>query len=299
MITAAMRNLHLSCPDLFMQRLRFLFLLFITFFYSEKSFGQVWIRNKGDFSISLSQEYREYSKVFDSDGNIRSGPKLQHAISLLETEYALSNAFSLHVKIPFIVHNRIEADSSLGITSTQTVNKPGDASVGVRYNFSYRDFLFSPFIYQELGTATVDAPLGLNSGYADFAQVAGGSARWKKENVYGEVDLGFRLRHKGFSDDIAGNAEIGFRMKGVLWVYGRSEGIQPLENGDEGTRGGNFGLYEQDAGYWNAGGGLKLNFEHWLFSALVSGNFKGQFSPSSAIVRIGISYRIIPVPEAD
>lgn len=254
---------------------------------------------KGDFSVSLSQEFREYSKVFDIDGNIKSGPELQHWVSLLETEYALSNSFSVNIRIPFIVHNSIKADSSRGITSSQTVNKPGDAAIGVRYNFPFKTFVFSPFFYQELGTATVDAPLGLNTGYADFAQFAGGSAYWIREKAYANVDIGYRLRHKGFGDEIAANAELGIRMKGFLWVFARSEGVQPMENGDENTNGGNFGLFQQHAGFWNSGAGLKFNFQNWMLSTMVAGNFKGQFSPSSAIIRIGLGYRIIPVPETD
>jgi hypothetical protein len=260
---------------------------------------QQWTENKKDFSVQFSQEIRNYSKVYDFDGNRRPSPDMQHWVSKIEAEYGLSNNFIVGVAVPLLVHNRIAADSSFNISSPETVNKPGDAVVSISYLYKVNQNLsFAAFIQQSLATAETEAVLGLNTGYADYSQYVGGLMRWNKNDAfYASFDIGYRLRHDGFGDEINALAELGFKIAGNFWLLGRSKGVQPLENGDDGVQGGNFGLYQQYEGFWDTGAGLRLNTKKWDFTGLVSGNFKGQYSPASSIYFLGIRYKIFKSAE--
>jgi hypothetical protein len=280
-------------------KIRFLLLLLTA--SVQPVLSQQWTENKKDLSFQLSQEIRNYSKVYDYDGNRRPVPDMQHWVSTLEAEYGLSNSFSVGFSVPFLIHNRLAADSNFNIASTETVNKPGDAIITVRYLYPVNQNLqVSAFLQQSLATAETDAALGLNTGYADYAQNVGGTVRWNKNNeVYATFDIGYRLRHDGFGDEINALAEFGFKIRGKIWFLGRSKGVQPLENGDDAVQGGNFGLFQQYEGLWDTGAGLRYNTTKWEFTGMISGNFKGQYSPASPIYFVGVRYKIFKPAEEE
>lgn len=269
-------------------------ILFFFLLINLNSSAQDWVSDKKDLIIHLSQDFQNYEKVFDNDGNRRPSPSIKHYVTNAGAEYGLHKNFSLGLNVP-LVHNSISKDTTIGIVNAEAVNKPGDVVIFARFNYQVNEELTaSAFLHQALATSEDEAVLGLNTGFADFAEYIGGSARWKaSDRFYATFDIGYRLRHNGFGDEIQATAELGFRMTGNLWIVGKSNGVQPLENGDEDVHGGNFGLYEQHMGFWDTGAALRYNAKKWDFTAMVSGNFKGQFSPAAGYLQLGIRYKLL------
>lgn len=271
---------------------KFLILILIACIHSADA--QYWVEAKKEWMATFSQELRSYSKVYDFDGNRFSSPTLDHYVSELRGEYAITSSFSACLTLPFI-HNAIYKNAAYGITENKSVNHAGDVQLALSYMLRMKEHLFfSVFYRQSFATAETDAAYGMNTGYGDNAQHFGMSIRYKtQEKFYSIFDIGYKLRHKGFGDEIIALAELGYCMSGRFWILGRSQGIQPLENGDDNVQGGDFGLFQQYEGSWNTGLGLRYNLSNWDFTGVLSGNFKGQFSPAAPILTLEVRYKFL------
>jgi len=256
--------------------------------------AQQWVEKKNDFSLLLKQEFRTYNQVFDIDGNRFSAPEMKHYVTTISGEYAINDKFSVSASFPIIVNNSVKEDPKFGVRDAN-VSDPGEAIVSVRYLHRINeDLRASAFFQQALPTANNTARFGLNTGYNDLSQFLGGSIRYTTQELFfASFDIGYRLRHKDFGDEVEALAEVGLKIKSDFWFIARSNGLQPIENGDRDKVGGNFGLYQQWEGFWDTGAGIRYNHPNWELSALYSANFKGQFSPATSFFLFGVKYRML------
>lgn len=256
--------------------------------------AQQWVEKKKDFSLLLKQEFRTYDQVFDIDGNRFPAPEIKHNVTTISGEYAVSDKFSVSASFPIVVRNSVKENPQFGVLDAN-ISDPGEAIISVRYNHRFNEHLqTSAFLQQALPTANNNARFGLNTGYNDLAQYVGGTIRYStNELFFASFDIGYRLRHKDFGDEVEALAEIGLKIKSDFWFIARSNGLQPIENGDEDKRGGNFGLYQQWQGFWDTGAGIRYNHPNWEVSALFNANFKGQYSPVTSFFLFGVKYRML------
>src|SRR6187401_1543177 len=129
--------------------------------------AQQWVERKGEWFGGFSQDFRTYSKTYDFDGNGKPSPTIDHYVSRLQGEYAINSFLSAGILVPF-VHNTIYKNTAFGITSNETVNKPGDLELSLNCLLNINeDVSFAAFYRQSFATSETDAVYGLNTGFGD------------------------------------------------------------------------------------------------------------------------------------
>ncbi|RDY59934.1 hypothetical protein [Flagellimonas nanhaiensis] len=215
--------------------------LFVFLVSSHLSFGQ-WTRKAGDGYYKLSAWYLEADQHFSDTGEIEPNTTRSQFNINLYAEYGLTDRWNLIGYIPFFARAH-QDDVFSGITNEpiaegESVNSIGDIDLGVTYGIIKKDALAVS------ATLLFGIPSGNDSGGIDgtfqtgdgeFNQLlkvdAGTPFNIGNHPSYAKTYLGFNNRTQDFSDELRVGAELGIQFFNSLWVAGKLDVVQSLQNG--------------------------------------------------------------------
>jgi len=217
-------------------------LLLIGFFVlSHLSYGQ-WTREKGNGYYKLSAWYLEADQHYTDTGAIEPNATRGQFNVNLYAEYGLTNKWNVVGYIPFFArtyqNDIFSRTTNELITEGESVNSIGDIDLGVTYGLIQKEKLAVS------ATLLFGLPTGNDSGGSDgsyqngdgeFNQMlrvaAGTPFTVAKFPAYGKAYAGYNNRTQNFSDELRFGAELGMNFFNSLWVAGKLDVIQSLQNG--------------------------------------------------------------------
>jgi hypothetical protein len=208
---------------------------------------------KGEGLLKIGTLYSRYSSVFDNDGERKSVPLVQQSRFFLSGEYGVSNRFSVMFNGPEFVSNQVEKDPDFFINEDRKFAGIGDMEVGIRYFISEAAAWRAGIILtQGIGLATDNQKEGLNTGNKDFKTSVGFNVNFRKFTRWNiNSTSGFTNRNNGFGDEFFANGMFNLHTNEKYNLAIKSGIVYPLENGDDNEKGGYFGIYQNNAAYWN------------------------------------------------
>jgi hypothetical protein len=208
---------------------------------SNLSFGQ-WTRESGNGYYKLSAWYLEADQHYTDTGAIEPNATRGQFNINLYAEYGLTDRWNLVGYIPFFSrtyqNDIFSRTTNELITEGESVNSIGDIDLGVTYGLLQSEKLALS------ATLLLGLPTGNDSGGSDgsyqtgdgefnqMLRVAAGSPfTFAKLPAYAKVYVGFNNRTQNFSDEFRTGAELGMQFFKKLWIAGKLDVVQSLQNG--------------------------------------------------------------------
>lgn len=222
-------------------------IIFITLLSSLSSFaGGGWTKAKGKSYVKVAGWWVESKDFFSGKGEETSGVTTGLFNVNVFAEYGFTDKLTAIGYLPFysrsyqnkVITNGIE-DSFL---KGGALNSIGDAELGLKYSLFKAGrvaIAASVILGLPIGNDGSEETLALATGDGEFNQIirvdTGVSLMSNEDlSLYGNVYLGFNNRTKGFSDELRGGLELGAGfVKNKLWLIGKLDTIQALNNGDD------------------------------------------------------------------
>jgi hypothetical protein len=251
---------------------------------------------KGEGLLKVGTLYSRYSTVFDNDGEKKAVPLVQQSRIYLSGEYGVTNRFSVLFSGPNFVSNSVKKDQDFFINEDKRFNGIGDMEVGMRYFISEAAaWRAGILITQGIGLATDNQKDGLNTGNKDFKTTVGLKVAFRK---FTRWDLngttGFTNRNNGFGDEFFASGMFNLHTNEKYNLALKSAIIYPLENGDDKVTGGYFGIYQNNAAYWNYQAEFTYYFNSKFGAGIeYTGLLKGQFISSQPTYSLQFIYHFM------
>ncbi|MDC6366377.1 MULTISPECIES: hypothetical protein [Flavobacteriaceae] len=205
------------------------------------SYGQ-WTRKTGDGYYKLSAWYLEADEHYTDTGGIEPNATRGQFNANLYAEYGVTDRWNLVGYIPFFARSYqndiFSRTTNELITEGEAVNSIGDIDLGVTYGIIQKEKLAVS------ATLLFGIPSGNDSGGSDgsyqtgdgeFNQLvkvaAGIPFKIANNSTYAKTYLGFNNRTQNFSDELRVGAELGMQFFNSLWLAGKLDIIQSLQNG--------------------------------------------------------------------
>lgn len=197
----------------------FILLLLVSTLAQSAFAGGPWPRKKNSGYAQLGATYVGYSKFFNHDGDVVSlRRKVTDVTTQAYVEYGLTDRLTMSAVLPFKY-----VSTSSSITNSDTVyfrdTVPNGSLFGLntvllgfKYNVVNKRVLFSVGLNGEANVAKYDSLTTLRTGPSTFVihpYVSTGTSFYKGK-FYTQLDAGYRLRLKDYSDEIDFNFELGF-----------------------------------------------------------------------------------------
>ena len=201
-----------------MTRFLTLILLVVTFAQSANA-GGPWPRKKNSGYAQLGFTYIGYSKFFNHDGQVtdlRRG--VTDFTSQLYVDFGLTDRLTFSANLPFkyvATGDKIfSADTSYFRDTVPAGNLFGlnNVLLGFKYNIINKKVLFTVGLNGEANVAKYDSLTTLRTGPSAFVihpYVSTGGSFYKGK-FFTQLDAGYRIRLKDYSDEIDFNFELGF-----------------------------------------------------------------------------------------
>ena len=208
---------------------------------SNLSSGQ-WTRESGNGYYKLSAWYLEADQHYTDTGAIEPNATRGQFNINLYAEYGLTDRWNLVGYIPFFSrtyqNDIFSRTTNELITEGESVNSIGDIDFGVTYGLLQSEKLAVS------ATLLLGFPTGNDSGGSDgsyqtgdgeFNQMlrvaAGRPFTFAKLPAYVKAYVGFNNRTQDFSDELRTGAEFGMQFFQKLWIAGKLDVVQSLQNG--------------------------------------------------------------------
>ncbi|MGB5943676.1 MAG: hypothetical protein WBG71_12410 [Leeuwenhoekiella sp.] len=214
---------------------------FILFAMAQHSTAQ-WSLDQGAGYYKLSAWYLQADEHYTDTGDIDPNATRGQFNVNLYAEYGLGHRFDVIAYIPFFArtyqNDIVSGTTGATITPGEEVNSIGDIDLAIRYGIVQKEnWVLS-------GSLLFGLPSGESSGGSDGSYQTGDGefnqmARMTlgvpfligKLPIYAKTYLGFNNRTQDFSDELRGGIEIGTQIINGLWIAGKSDSIQSLQNG--------------------------------------------------------------------
>lgn len=211
------------------------------FLIFQHSYSQ-WTSGKGNGYYKLAAWSLVADEHFTSSGNIDPNATRGNFTLSVYAEHGLTNKLDAIVYVPFFT--RIYQNSQVsGVTGNvlqegEDLNAFGDLDIGFRY-LLFKKNKFSITSSLKLGLPTGKSDGGSDGSYqtgdGEFNQLLtinpGISFELFQKPSYAKVLLGFNNRTEGFSDEFHYGVESGIKVLDKLWLLGRLNSINSLNNG--------------------------------------------------------------------
>ncbi|MEZ4809971.1 MAG: hypothetical protein R2819_06390 [Allomuricauda sp.] len=272
-------------------------LLIIVLLFPGLFFGQ-WPRKSGNGYYKLSAWYLEADQHYTDTGKIEPNATRGQFNVNLYAEYGLTDRWNLVGYIPFFsrtYQNEIFSSTTNElITPGESINSIGDVDLGVTYSIFQKEKLAVS------ATLWLGLPTGNDSGGSDgsyqtgdgeFNQMlrvaAGTPFKIANNPSYAKIYVGYNNRTQNFSDGFRTGAELGIQFFNRLWIAGKLDIVQSLQNGSLSAQNNQGSIFANNVEFT----GLGVEAAYYLTKKLgVSANYGGALdgriiyaSPSYAI----------------
>lgn len=204
------------------------------------SFAGAWTEKQGAFYEKLSFDYYYAHQMFDTSGTRAATPNNGKF-----SNYDVSNYFEYGLTDNLTAINalsykwlRNEDDSAIAKGYGL-----GDVDLGVRYKFLDSDrigIVAGQLLMKIPGTYDKTDPLPLGNGQLDVeARVLYGRSLYPMIPGYGNVELGYRWRADGPSDEIRYLIEFGVDLSKKIYTRAKLDGTLSVDNGRKADASGN------------------------------------------------------------
>ena len=220
-----------------------LILIAVLSILSSPVFAQ-WTLEKGKGYYKLSAWYLEADSHFTSSGDRAPNTTRTQFNTNIYAEYGISDRFDIVAFVPFFARTT-ENDVFSGTTGEllegqqgEGVNSIGDIDLSLRYGLVQNDIIawsVSLLLGLPTGESAGGSDNSFQNGDGEFNQLlrsdVGKSFRIGRLPSYGKLYVGYNNRTENFSDEFRFGAELGTKIIKKLWLIGRLEGVQSLQNG--------------------------------------------------------------------
>ncbi len=200
--------------------------------------AQLLVRDKGDFIISLEQQFVRAKEAYQLNDNVLSLPTLNQYTSKAYLAYGFSHRLSAFTSVPFL--QAVTLNRTIGKGSGDTLFLGdrnigfADPEIGLKYAF-YK----SPTTVLN-ATALVGLPWGesrqandLRTGDGEFNQQVGVEATYSFPHSHHFISIraAYNNRTKGFADECLYSAQWGYTIQNRWSLLLSVKGNQTLYNG--------------------------------------------------------------------
>ena len=233
--------------------------LFLSLFSLSAFAGGGWPKKKGKYYIKVAGWYVESNTHFTGDG-VEGAPNVTSSLFNVNVyaEYGFTDKLTAIAYVPFFaraINNKVidnrgnVADGFPG----ESLNSIGDSQFGLKYGIYQKGKVAIALSY------IIDIPLGktgegeqqtLATGDGELNHIFRADVGFSLFNgdtisLYGNVYSGINVRSKDFSEELRAGLELGAGLLDKkLWIVGKFDTIQALNNGDRNLdSGNNFGLF--------------------------------------------------------
>lgn len=220
--------------------------------------GGGWPKKKGKYYVKVAGWYVESNTHFSGEGDKAENPTASLFNLNVFAEYGITDKLTAIGYIPFFsrsVNNRIIDNRGRVVNNFpgEAINSIGDSQLGLKYGVYQNNKISLAISY------TIDLPIG-QTAKGELGTLATGDGELNhifrtdlgisifnsdQVSLYGNVYGGINVRSKDFSEELRLGAEFGAGfLDKKLWVVGKFDTIQSLNNGDRNFDNGNsFGLF--------------------------------------------------------
>ncbi len=266
------------------------FLIALVGLVSQSIFAQ-WTHEKGKGYYKLSAWYLEADSHYTKDGDRAPNATRTQFNTNIYAEYGISDKFDIIAFVPFFARTT-QNDQVSGTTREriageegEAVNSIGDIDLSVRYGIlKGKNYAWSTSLL--FGLPTGESSGGddgsFQTGDGEFNQYIrtdfGISFGIGSLSNYAKAYVGFNNRTEGFSDEFRTGVEVGSNIiNKKLWLIGRADILQSLQNGTPGIQLSQGSVFASDIEFTSLGAEVAYYFTKKIgvslgFASAVSGS---------------------------
>lgn len=226
--------------------------ILIIFLFTFVNFAGGWTQKKGSGFYKLDFRYLPGKAVYNDDGE-KFNLTIKDISLGFYGEYGITNSLTLFANwLPF---QKIDSTSNLNSGLMNEISGVSDGGVGLRYllhNFGSSVLSGVARLNIPIGETETDGNLWLGTG--EWNQTVGlefGHSFYPIP-IYTILNLYYRNKSEGFSDELIWGIEAGYLFNKNLAVSGKFHGLNTLNNGDKNKFGG-FAIYSNNQKYFAYG----------------------------------------------
>jgi hypothetical protein len=269
-------------------------LLFL--FISIAAFSQSpWTQKDGKFFTQLSfTTISNYNTLF-GDPEYATERQITDNTIQLYSEYGLSDKTTFIVNLPLklIKTGDLSNPNSLGLPTTSEGNSTtiGNIELGLKHNFSNKNWLLSGQFSIEANTGNYDNTTGIRTGYDAWTITPLFLAGKSFGKTYLQTFIGANIRTNDYSSNFKVGGELGYKITKNIWLVGFLDIVKSLENGDVILPNNNLatGLYVNNQEYGAFGlKGITEFSNNYGVTASFGGAFFGNNVAKKAALNFGV-----------
>ncbi len=244
-----------------MKNLTKLFFLFISATVLAQS---PWTKEKGTFYTQLSfTTISNYDTLF---GN----PEYNTERKVTDNTFQFYGEYGLSSKTTLIVNLPLKLIKTGGLVSTAAIpafttegskTSIGNIEIGLKHNFSNKNWVLSGQFSVEANTGSFDAASGIRTGYDAWSFTPLFLAGKSFGKTYLQTFIGGTYRTNNYSSNFKIGGEYGGKISKNIWLIGFVDVVKSFKNGNAVLQNTNLatGLYVNDQEY--GGFGAKAIYE--------------------------------------
>jgi len=222
-----------------MTRLFTLFLLTIIFAQSASA-GGPWPRKKNSGYAQLGFTYVGYSKFFNHEGQLTDLRRpVTDFTSQLYLDFGLTDRLTMTANLPFKYVSTGDRISSSDTTYFQDTIQSGNlfglsnVMLGLKYNIIKGKDVLSAGLNFEVNTSKYDSLSTLRTGPSTFVIHPYLSIGSSIAKFYIQIDAGYRIRLKNYSDELDFNFELGYSWNQKTYFIANVAGRSSIGEGNK------------------------------------------------------------------
>ena len=258
--------------------------------------GQGWVQPDGGHYLKVGVHMTRATAYFERGGNEIDIPTLSDYVFNVYGEYGLTRRVTVIAYIPLVeritLARQVGSSSGFEFFPGDSATGLADLEVGARYGVVQDGpAVLSAGFTLGLPTGDDDQEHGLVTGDGEFNQVVyvgAGYSFWPVP-LYITGSAGYNARHRGFSDELLYQAEVGGTWDDRVTTLVRMRGLLSRHNGDEAFSGGTAGLNANDREFFVLGAEIALGTDSGFgLSVGVERPLSGERTLSAARWNIGL-----------
>ncbi|MAD97646.1 MAG: hypothetical protein CMB99_10010 [Flavobacteriaceae bacterium] len=194
-----------------------------------------WTQKKGRFYTQFSYTtISGYNELF-GDPDYSTEREMTDQTFQLFAEYGISDATTLIVNLPIKsikTENLTAIGNIIPVTMSGNETALGNLQVGIKHNFSNRDWILSGQLTVEVNTGSFDQTTGIRTGYDAWSFTPLLLAGKGYGRSYLQGFIGADIRTNGYSSNFKVGGEYGRKIGKSIWLIGFLDISKSFKNGD-------------------------------------------------------------------
>ncbi len=212
------------------------FLKIFVLFISISAFSQSpWTQEKGKFYTQLSfTTIPNYNTIF-GDPEYKTPGNISDNTFQFYGEYGITNNTTLIVNLPFKSINykqEVVCVNQPCNPINYSENSLGNIEIGLKHNFSKKDWVLSGQFSLEANTSSYTANSGIRTGYNAWTFTPLFIAGKSFGKTYFQTFVGANIRTNNYSSNFKIGGEYGGKISKNIWLIGFIDVVKSLKNGD-------------------------------------------------------------------